>query len=105
MNGERLNSRQIEMFSTIETWKASGQSQHFFCKEQGMVYSNFHYWYKKYKNQQQGESNNEAFLPVKVKKTMPPCLGNVVMELELGNGARLKFYQTVEASYLRSLLV
>ena len=48
--------------------------------------------------------NGEAFLPVKVKKSLPPSPERIVMELVLENGMRLNFYQTVEASYLRSLL-
>lgn len=104
MNAEKLNSRQAEMFSMIEGWKASGKNQHLFCKEQAIVYSNFHYWYKKYRNQQQAGSNSELFLPVKIKKSMPLSPGSVVMELVLENGARLNFYQTVDAAYLRSLL-
>ena len=103
MNPENLMTRQAKMFSMIESWKSSGQNQHSFCKDQSIAYSNFHYWYKKYKEQQR-EVNGEAFLPVKVKKSLPPSPERIVMELVLENGMRLNFYQTVEASYLRSLL-
>jgi hypothetical protein len=104
MDPENFNARQSKMFSMIEAWKASGQSQHSFCKEQSIVYSNFHYWYKKYKDQHRQGSPGEVFLPVKIKKTVTPSPGNAVMELALENGSRLIFYQAVDASYLRSLL-
>jgi len=104
MNPENLNARQSKMFSMIEAWKASGQNQHSFCKEHSIVYSNFHYWYKKYKDQHHRRSNGEVFLPVKVKKSVTQSAGSVVMELALENGSRLIFYQRVDASYLRSLL-
>jgi len=103
MNPENFTTRQSKMFSLIESWKASGQSQHVFCKEQSIAYSNFHYWYKKYREQQQG-APREAFLPIRIKKSMTPSSGSVVMELILENGLRLNFYQQVDASYLRSLL-
>lgn len=103
MNPENLTTRQSKMFALIENWKSSGQGQHLFCKEQAIVYSNFHYWYKKYKDQQ-GSLSGEAFLPVSFKKSLPPSSGNVIMELVMENGRRLTFYQRVDASYLRSLL-
>ncbi len=104
MNPENFATRQSKMFSQIESWKASGQSQHLFCKEQAIVYSNFHYWYKKYKDQHGQGSNGEVFLAVKIKKPVTSCSASVVMELILENGVRLNFYQQVDASYLRSLL-
>ena len=104
MNPEKFATRQSKMFSQIESWKASGQSQHLFCKERAIVYSNFHYWYKKYKDQHGQGSNGEVFLPVKIKKPVIFPSGSVVMELVLENGVRLNFYQQVDSSYLRSLL-
>lgn len=103
MNPENLITRQAKMFSMIESWKCSGQNQHSFCKDHSIAYSNFHYWYKKYREQQQ-ELSGEAFLTVKVKKPLLPSPQRIVMELVFENGMRLNFYHTVEASYLRSLL-
>ena len=104
MNPENFSARQLKMFSMIESWKAIGENQHLFCKEQGIVYSNFHYWYKKYKDQHGQGSNGDVFLPVKIRKPETPSSRSLVMELILENGARLNFYQQVDASYLRSLL-
>lgn len=103
MKTENSISRYAEKVSMIENWKASGQSQQLFCKENQIVYSNFHYWFKKYKSQQEGGSD-ELFLPVQIKKALPLPSGSVVMELVLGDGRRLNFYQTVDTSYLRALL-
>lgn len=102
MNSENFATRQSKMFSLIESWKTSGQSQHVFCKEHAIVYSNFHYWYKKYRDQQ--DAIGESFLPVKIKKSMAVSSERGVMELFLANGHRLIFHQLVDASYLRSLL-
>jgi hypothetical protein len=103
MNPGNFATRQSKMFSLIESWKTSGQSQHIFCKEHAIVYSNFHYWYKKYREQQQG-TPGEAFLPVKIKKSVGSSSEHGVMELLLANGHRLIFYQLVDVSYLRSLV-
>jgi hypothetical protein len=90
------------MFSLIESWKASGQNQHEFCKANNLAYSGFHYWYKKYR---EGKASNGPtdFVPVHLGH---PGAGNgrPVSELAFPDGRRLSFYQPVEASFLRALL-
>ena len=102
MKTENSISKEGQKFSMIENWKASGQSQQLFCKENQIVYSNFHYWFKKYKAQQEG-SPDELFLPVQIKKTLPSPSGSVVIELVLSDGRHLNFYRMVDISYLRAL--
>ena len=87
------------MFSIIESWKSSGQSQQDFCESQGLAYSGFHYWYKKYRQQQ--ADGSPSFVAVQIKG-IPP--GSVVAELIFPDGRRLNFYQAVEVSFLRALL-
>lgn len=89
-----------KMFSMIETWQDSGESQQMFCKSQGMAYSAFHYWYKKYRAV---HNTNEPpdFVAVQIKR---PLSSSPVAELVLPDGRRLNFYQAVEASFLRTLL-
>ena len=103
MKTESSISRESQKFSMIENWKASGQSQQLFCKENQIAFGNFHYWFKKYRAQQEGGSDG-LFLPVEIKKTLSSPSGSVVMELVLSDGRRLNFYQTVDSSYLRALL-
>ena len=95
----KLEKRQA-MFSMIETWKNSGQSQQEFCKAQSQVYSVFHYWYKKYR-QEQGPAPTSGFVPVHIQ---PVRSGSPVAELIFPDGKRLNFYQAVEVSFLRALL-
>ena len=103
MRTENSISRYAEKFSMIENWKTSGQSQQLFCKENQIAYSNFHYWFKKYRAQQEGGSDG-LFLPVEIKKTLSSLSSSVVMELVLSDGRRLNFHQILDASYLRALL-
>ena len=88
------------MFSMIETWKNSGQSQQVFCKTQGLAYCVFHYWYKKYRAVKQSGISS-PFVAVHFQNT---ASGSPLVELVLPDGRRLSFYQWVEASYLRTLL-
>ena len=72
-----LTPLQQLMFSLIEIWQASGQSQRIFCQEKDLAYSKFHYWYKKYQEYQSpsatgeprpDESVGRAFVSVTLKK-------------------------------------
>lgn len=87
------------MFALIETWKKGNVSQQDFCKAQGVSYAIFHYWYKKYRGQQAIPEQ-----PSFVQIPAPATQGSPVVELILPDGRRVKFYQAVEASFLRILL-
>ncbi len=93
--------KQESMFSMIESWKSSGQSQQEFCKAQGLVYSVFHYWYKKYRQENDPTPVSSAFVPLQVQTVR---LGSPAVEIIFPDGKRLNFYQTVEVSFLRALL-
>ena len=40
-----------EMFTLIESFKASGMSQHLFCEQHNLAYSVFQYWLRKFKKE------------------------------------------------------
>lgn len=83
----------------IENWKRSGESQHLFCKTQCIPISVFQYWHKKYRDDK--NATPAAFVPVSLHamETSSP-----IVELIFSDGKRIKFYQSVEVSVLRSLL-
>jgi hypothetical protein len=103
---QKGNDKQ-EMFLMIEGWKRSGLSQMEYCKEQGIRYHVFHYWYKVYRDEQQATVNPpSSFVQLQVETefdTTPPITATNV-ELVLPNGKRLLFHGSVEASFLCSLL-
>ena len=88
------------MFSMIESWKNSGQSQQDFCKVENLAYSVFHYWHKKYRGEQTA-TPSPAFVPVHIHSVHA---GSPVAELILPDGRRVNFYQAIDVSFLRSLL-
>jgi hypothetical protein len=90
--------KQEQMFSLIDTWKASGQSQQAFCKTQNITYHAFHYWYKKWRTSQPVSSD---FLPVNLRSHAP---GAPSAELIFPDGRRVNFYPGADASLLRTLL-
>jgi hypothetical protein len=92
------------MFSLIEIWQSSGQSQKTFCQEKDLAYSKFHYWHKKYL-EYRSPSSSEPFVAVTVRKAKAwetPQVGSV--ELVFPDGRRLLFNQGVEAGFLKTLL-
>lgn len=95
-----LTEKQETMFSIIESWRDSGQSQQAFCKAQGIAYSGFHYWYKKYRKAHEPEARS-GFVPVQLQGEVS---GLPVAALVLPDGRRMNFYHRLEASFLRTLL-
>lgn len=87
------------MFSLIETWKSSGQNQHEFCEANGLAYSAFHYWYKKFREGQVLDGAS-PFIQVHTQK----ATGLPMAELILPDGKRLSIYHPVDANFLRTLL-
>lgn len=48
---KKTHRSEQEMFTLIESFKASGMSQHLFCEQHNLAYSVFQYWLKKFKKQ------------------------------------------------------
>jgi len=93
------------MFSLIEVWQSSGQSQRTFCQEKDLAYSKFHYWRKKYEEYRSPSSSAEAFVAVTVKKSRAmEAVPGGALELVFPDGRRLVFNQVVEAGFLKTLL-
>jgi hypothetical protein len=91
------------MFSLIETWKGSGQSQIAFCKEKEIAYHRFHYWLKKYNDQKAttAQGVTPSFSQVKVSGASPAWCS---IEVVYPDGRKVIFGQPVEVSFLRHLL-
>ena len=100
-----LTSLQQIMFSLIEIWQSSGQSQKAFCQEKNLAYSKFHYWHKKYLEYRSPSSLGEPFVAVTVKKSKAlETLPVGALELVFPDGRRLIFNQSVDAGFLKTLL-
>ena len=63
MKKQERKQQQEKMFSFIEQWQQSNLPQHTFCKEQGLTYTTFYYWLKRYRLRQ-GEGG--GFMTMKV---------------------------------------
>jgi len=109
-----LTPLQQIMFSLIEIWQSSGQSQRAFCQEKDLAYGKFHYWRKKYQEYRSplsteglrpDEPHGRSFVAVTVKKSKAlETLQVGTMELVFPDGRRLIFNQGVDAGFLKTLL-
>jgi hypothetical protein len=93
---------QEQMFGLISSWKQSGLSQKAWCEQNQIRYYIFHYWYKRYRDEQ-SESSRPAFIPLNVK----PPLSNTScanIEVVLADGKRILFHQPVTSDFLKAVI-
>ena len=89
------------MLLKIEQWRQSGLAQKHFCDQQSIPYHVFHYWYKRYRDQNNTSTDNgSAFVQLQVREQRHQPL----MELLLSSGNRVIFYQPVSVEYIKSLI-
>ncbi len=90
-----------QMFAMIEQWHTSGLTQKAFCEQRAIRYYVFHYWYKRYRLQQDGAENNTgSFVKLQVVK---PSSGGPI-EINFPGGIRILFHEPVSSNYLKSLI-
>lgn len=93
---------QEDMFKVIDLWKQSGLSQKAYCEQNNIRYHVFHYWYKRFRDQQ-GAVEGGTFVPLNVKPCTFP-LSNSAIEILLPDGKRILFHQPVGPDYLKALI-
>jgi hypothetical protein len=102
MMGKSIRER---MFEGISCWSQSGLTQKAWCEQQGMSYATFHYWYKRYRKEQQGRVGDHeggaGFIQLMVDT--PPAKA-AWCELSIPDGRKLVFHHPVSAEFMRNLI-
>ena len=100
---------QAEMFAHVEGCRKSNQPQKIYCKQQGLAYSTFQHWAKKYRKQfseDEGTASAPGFIPVKVQPD--PETNQVTLPSQLHflfpNGIQVMCPASVHPEVLRTLL-
>jgi hypothetical protein len=93
---------QEDMLRMINSWKQSGLSQKAYCEQNNIRYYVFHYWYKRYRDQQD-TVENATFIPLNVKPSAFPVSSSAI-EVLLADGKRILFHQPVGPDYLKALI-
>lgn len=96
------NSDEIKhrMFSHIDQWKNSNQSQKSYCNDHNIRYHVFHYYFKRYREMQGDRKDAHSF--VKLQLGQSTELAHV--ELILPDGKRLVFHERVGSDFLKALI-
>jgi hypothetical protein len=94
-NTQRRRTKE-EMFPMVELWQHSGLSKKRFCEEKGIVKSVFHYWYKKYRE----EDGQGGFIPL-IPDTPHSGIQGPSIEVHYPNGVVLKVSATTPAGLVR----
>ena len=93
---------QEDMLKMIASWKQSGLSQKAYCEQNNIRYHVFHYWYKRFRDQQDAVED-ASFVPLNVKPSTFP-VSNSAIEILLPDGKRILFHQPVGPDYLKALI-
>ncbi len=86
------------MFSKIREWQASVLSQKAFCQQYKVTYSNFHYWYKRFRDASPPAS--AGFIPLQISDTESGIFASAIFS----NGNRIQLHRAVNYDYLKELL-
>lgn len=92
--------KQEKWFTHIRDCEQSDQSQSDYCKEQGLNFSTFGYWRKKYMQDQIPDSTAPTgrFIPLDIQ-------GPSTLEIIYPNGVRLQVPTGIAISQLSSLIL
>ena len=97
------------MYSHIEAFRVSKQSQKIYCKQKGLALSTFQYWAKKYREEfSQAETSDETpgFIPVQVQSDPEPdqVLAPGQLHFLFPNGIQVMCTENVDHQVLKVLL-
>jgi hypothetical protein len=94
---KQLTSRNYKYYLTA--WKKSGKNKAQYCKETGLDYQCFNYWFRK-KSLPVVEANK--FLPVYVKEVQNDSAE--IFSLVYPNGCVLKIHRQIDVAFMNQLL-
>jgi hypothetical protein len=100
---------QSEMYAHIEACKYSSRPQKVYCKQQGLAYSTFQYWTKKYREEFSEDEASDlvpGFIPVKVQPDLKPDQASIPNQLHFlfPNGIQVMCPDGVHPEVLKTLL-
>lgn len=102
--GTRRNRSSKEMYPIVEAYMLGSLSRSSFCSQHNLSISALNYWQTKYRKSQEVSKTKDRsnFIAVEVS---PASERTPVMELELGEKGRLKFFSYPDPAYLKSVLI
>ena len=96
----KKQENRIKMFKLVEEWKQSGESQTYFCQSKNLYSHIFHYWLRRYKDQQGPTSS--GFIPVTIPISDKANYGGI--EIHYPNGVRILLPKNSDLSMVRTFI-
>jgi len=93
---------QEQMFAMIASWKQSNLSQKGYCEQNQIRYHVFHYWYKRYRDEQSA-SPEPSFIPLNVRPSLSDTSCSNI-EVILADGKRILFHHAVSSDFLKAVI-
>ncbi len=90
------------MLTMVSDWSQSGLSQKAYCEQHGIRYHVFHYWCKRYRQQEEPDTVNR-FVRVHVQQPISAA-EQAGIEIIFADGRRLLFHQAVSADFIKAII-
>lgn len=102
-NSRKVHRSEASMQELFSQWQSSGKSQNIFCKEQGLPYSVFQYWLKKFRNT--SEAAGPGFIEMKISEQANQAERKGEVEVIFPSGAKIVFKSCPDILFIRSLVI
>ena len=80
----KREARRQEMFTFVEQWQRSGETQRSWCDMHGMHYAKFQYWVRKYRDSHEPSADFVDLVPPSPEQAVTP------LEVHFPSGAIVK---------------
>ena len=95
---KRQRSTAAEIYPLIKAVEQNEMSREAFCRKTGLKECSFHYWLKKFRNQ---NITSDSFIEL---PEMEVSYGRYEMEVEFRSGVKLRFSSLVPVAYLSEII-
>jgi hypothetical protein len=102
MKNETENMREL-----YDQWQSQGVSKQAFCKQNGLGYHKFNYWVKKF-----SPKNPAAKVPIHGFSQIPVQQPDIMVQeqqtlaaITFPSGARIELFGSLDASFIRKLIL
>lgn len=89
------------MLNMVASWRQSGLSQKAYCEQHGVHYHAFHYWFKRYRQQNEPDTA-KGFIPVQIQGSSTALQAGI--EVIFTDGRRVLFHTPVDAAFIKAII-
>jgi len=103
-NSQKLSPRAREMFTIVEQYKKSNQTQKAFCQQIDLPYTTFQFWLKIYRERQSPETPKTNFITLKPTTDSIEKTNRSDYHIEFPNGIKLYLPSQINAALVLEIV-